>query len=291
MKLARYWTKEAGETTGPDGRPIRVVSRGWSKESIEDARQRARETARRLANVLASGEIERGKQYLYGERPLPEPILEEFRDHGHDPVAVVTRNSYGALVLNASDLMFVDIDREDAPVSAGIGNVISSVLSLFSKGAPAQPKPAGGVLDDIQKVAERNNLSVRVYKTAAGYRALVTNAPFQAGSGQSEALLQQFAADPLYVRLCRMQESFRARLTPKPWRCRLGIPPAGFPFLTSQEESRFRSWEASYTVTAAQYATCRYLTTFGGGRVAREFEELVRYHDEKTNSGATLPLA
>lgn len=43
--------------------------------------------------------------------------------------------------------------------------------------------------------------------------------------------------------------------------------------------------------TAARYATCRYLTTFGGDRVAPGFEELIRYHDQETKAGATLPLA
>ncbi len=290
MKLARYWTRESGEATRSDGRRIRVVSRGWSNESVEAARPLARETARRLAEALASGQIERS-QYLYGGRPLPEPILHEFRNGGDDPAAVVTRNSYGALVLNARDLMFVDIDREDAPVSAAPADLILSIRSLFGKAAPAQPKPASAVVDDIQRVTERNSLSVRVYKTAAGYRAILTNALFEAGSRRSEELLQQFGADPLYVRLCRMQESFRARLTPKPWRCRLGLPPVSFPFGTPQEESRFLAWEAKYSSTATQYATCRYVATFGGDHIDPALDDLIKYHDQQTNTGAALPLA
>src|SRR5437879_3133747 len=113
MKLARYWTKESGAATRSDGAAIRVIARGWSNESIEAAGQRARETARKLAAALASGQIERS-HYLYGERPLPEPILKEFRN-GAGATALVTRNSYGALVLNTSKLMFIDIDREDGP--------------------------------------------------------------------------------------------------------------------------------------------------------------------------------
>lgn len=290
MKLAKYWTREAGEAAGSDGGLIRVVARGWSNESLEAARQQARQTARRLAEALASGQIKSG-QYLYGERPLPEPILLQLGSSGGDPAAVVTRNSYGALILNARDLMFVDIDREDSSVSAAAAGLISGIASLFGRAAPAQPKPGGKVMDGIQKVAESSGLSVRVYKTAAGYRAIVTNTPFEAAGSKSETLLQQFGADPLYVRLCRMQECFRARLSPKPWRCRLGMPPASFPFSTPQEESRFLAWEAEYSSTAANYATCRYLTAFGGGQVARALENLITYHDQKTNSSTTLPLA
>jgi hypothetical protein len=264
MKLARYWTREPGEATGADGHRVRVTARGWSNESLAAARELARSTARRLAERLVAPRAEPG-QYLYGERPLPEPILREFRaGAAGDPGAVVTRNAYGALVLNARHLMFVDIDRDDAerPVLAAVG-----------------------------RVAEADGLAARVYKTAAGYRAIITSAHLDAGGASSEALLRQFGADPLYVRLCRLQESFRARLTPKPWRCGLRVPPVSFPFDTPREESRFRAWEADYASTAARYATCRYLATVGDARVAPGFEELIGYHDRETRATTTLPLA
>lgn len=140
-------------------------------------------------------------------------------------------------------------------------------------------------------MADSNGLAVRIYQTAAGYRALVTSEGIAAGSPRSENLLQQFAADPLYVRLCRMQESFRARLSAKPWRCGFRIPPVQFPFVTPQEQARFREWEAGYTPAAARYATCRYLSWTGPGRMDPSFEDLVYYHDVETKASSTLPLA
>lgn len=258
---------------------------------MDAARARAREMAQRIAQRLASSPFDK-KQYLYGERPLPEPVLREFRNRGSDPGAVVTRNVYGSLVLNARDLMFVDIDQDDGRGSGQAApGLVSGVLSLFGKSAPAPPKPDDPVLGGIQRVAESNRLAARVYKTAAGYRAIITNTRFSPGDARSEALLQQFGSDPLYVRLCRMQQSFRARLTPKPWRCGVGLPPVSFPFDTPQAETRFRAWEAGYTSTAERYATCRYLTTFGGVRFDAGFEELVDYHDRETRASSALPLA
>jgi hypothetical protein len=257
MKLARFWTKESGEAAGPNGR-INTVARGWSNQSIEDARQVARDLAQRVATRLASGET-RSKQYLYGDRPLPEPIIREMAD-----AAVVTRNAYGSLVLNTRDLMFVDIDRQDQPAAA---------------------------VPFIQRVADSNGLAARVYQTAAGYRALITSERIEAASPRSDTLLQQFAADPLYVRLCRMQESFRARLSAKPWRCGMPVPPVTFPFITTDEESRFRQWEAQYTPAAARYATCKYLTWIGPGRMDPSLEELIYFHDIETRASSTLPLA
>lgn len=273
---------------GPDG-AVRAVARGWSNESPESAAAVGREIARRVAQRLASGD-ESGQRYLYGDRPLPEPILREYSG-GFGPRAVITRNSYGSVVMNAADMMFVDIDRE-APRHAPGGDLLSGVMSLFGKrSAKPAASSADPVVTDIQRVAESNSLAVRVYKTAAGYRVLVINAAFQPATTQAEALLRQFDSDPLYIRLCQMQQSFRARLTPKPWRCGASKPPVSFPFESPQDEALFREWEASYNKASSGYATCRYLTMFGGARMPREFEDLINDHDRETKAMSELPLA
>lgn len=273
MKLAKYWTRETGEATGRDGQRIRMTARGWSNDSMEAARAVAREIAQRLAQ---GNFPTRDKQYLYGDRPLPEPVLRDFFS------AVVTRNIYGAEVLNTRDLMFVDIDQPEQRPSP----IVSGIRALFGRSTPVSAVPV-----KIQSVAERNNLTGRAYRTAGGYRLLITSAPFRPGDSLAEDLLHQFDADPLYVRLCRMQESFRARLTPKPWRCGLQVPPVAFPFETPVEQSRFDAWERSYTAAAGGFATCRYLDNFGSGSVGSGFDELVRYHDQETKASSGLPLA
>src|SRR5688572_17045915 len=109
MKLARYWTRASGEATDENGQQIEVVTRGWSDDSIEDAERRARERARRLAQRIATDPSAR-KLYDYDDAPVPEGVIRDFRPEGLG--AVITRNSYGALVLNADNLLFADIDRE-----------------------------------------------------------------------------------------------------------------------------------------------------------------------------------
>src|SRR5260370_33382650 len=155
MKLAKFWSRQAGEARDGDGELIRVVVRGWSHESLARRGAAARENGSRVGQMLASGPGD-SKQYGYGDRPLPEPLVREFRDTTETPNAVITRNAYGSLVMNARDLMFVDIDRQNVqPVGAIAQNLMSSVFSLFSK--PAQSMPAGpphdAVVDGIQKVA------------------------------------------------------------------------------------------------------------------------------------------
>jgi hypothetical protein len=244
MKLARFWARESHSGT---------VARGWSDESLHDAREAARQTARRIAEKFASGDFEK-KQYLYGDRPLPEPVVQEF------PGAVVTRNVYGALILNTSSLMFVDIDREGDQAGAS-----------------------------IVRAVEQSGLAARVYRTAAGHRVLLTNASFEAGSPTSEQWLQHFGADALYTRLCRLQQSFRARLTPKPWRCNLGMPPVTFPFETPNAEAHFSQWLRRYNAAAQGYATCRLVHETGAAHPG--FAGLIGYHDQETKATSGLPLA
>jgi hypothetical protein len=279
MKLAKYWTREAGEATDRKGNQIRVTARGWSNDSMEAARALARDIAQRIAQGIVLNSV-RSRQYSYGDRPLPEPVLREFQ------AAVVTRNIYGAEVLNTRDLMFVDIDKEKPqPVAA----LAAGLRSLFGRSAPATPDQTE--MTAIQGVAERNNLAGRAYRTAGGYRLLITSSAFTPGESRTDNLLRQFNSDPLYIRLCRMQESFRARLTPKPWRCGLRVPPVAFPFETPIQQSRFDAWERSYAVASERFATCRYIASFGSSPVAPGFEELVRFHDEETKAASSLPLA
>jgi hypothetical protein len=288
MKLARYWTRAEVEGSS-NGDKIRVRARGWSDESLDGARARALDVARRIAQRISSGTGSTEK-YPYGDRPLPEPIIREFRDAGGELAAIVTRNAYGSLVLNASRLMFVDVDRkrQAPPAGATLGKMLSSLFGKTPAPAPAATDP---MLDAMNRVVQRHGLSARVYETAGGYRLLITSAAFRPGSPESEALLTEFDADPLFTRLCRMQESFRARLTPKPWRCNIPGPPVEFPFETAADQERQRRWEADYNSKTAAYATCRYVNTLGPGTVLPEFSELIRYHDHETRSAGAVRLA
>lgn len=265
-----------------------MTARGWSDESIGAARICAQEIARRVAQRLMArpGDAPR---YPYGDRPLPEPILSEFRD-GASLFGVITRNGYGSVVMNTDQMMFVDIDRQDT-TSVPRADLQSLFSGLFGKPAPSAAKPVDTVTEGIRKVLERWRLSARVYRTAGGYRVLIVNRRFTATSPEAEALMREFGADPLYVRLCRMQESFRARLTPKPWRLGFRQPPVEYPFETPVHQARFNEWEREYESKTAGHATCAYQNSFGTDQVLPEFDPLIRFHDETSKAASSLPLA
>ena len=134
MKLARYWTRSSGEATDSEGQRIQVVTRGWSDESIDHAKNVAAERAGRLAQRIASDPSAR-KDYDYDEAPVPEAVVRDLRSEGL--AAVVTRNSYGALVLNADNLLFADVDDEGSDDQPGAGNPDRS--GCRPRAAPARP--------------------------------------------------------------------------------------------------------------------------------------------------------
>jgi hypothetical protein len=186
--------------------------------------------------------------------------------------------------------MFVDIDVESTS-DQSIKSVVSGLFSMFGR-KPEPPAPASDPNEDaVRRVAERHGLPMRLYKTAGGYRAIITKGSFDSTADQTQALLREFGADPLYIHLCRQQESFRARLSPKPWRIGMRPPTVSFPYETADAQSRFDDWAAKYQAASAPYATCRFVGQYGSGDTAPGFGELIAYHDQETKATSGLPLA
>lgn len=278
MRFAKYWARHAENT---------AICWGWSDASLSDAQARAETSARRTAAKLAAGQpLER---YGYADRPLREEILREIKSPGGDVAALVTRNTYGCQVLNAARVMFVDVDLPEAK-AAGAGGWLKS---LFRKAPPpAADDHVGPVLAKAEAWARQNaGWGWRVYRTKAGLRLLATHALFDPVSPAAESVFAALDADPLYARLCRVQECFRARLTPKPWRCGAANPPAGWPWLNTRQENAYRQWERSYLKAAAGHATCALVATIGNSAIHPEIQPIVTLHDDATRVGATLPLA
>jgi hypothetical protein len=287
MKFARFWSRQTGEATDHDGRRTSVVARGWSDDNLDAAAAMARTIAARVAEFVSLGQTKL-QRYQYGDRPIPEPVLREFND-GAGLRAAVTRNVYGALVLNTRDMMFVDVDVD--PPNASAATLLSGIASLFGKRSAPEPAPADPIVERFRRVADAHGLSMRDYKTAGGYRGLVTSASFGPSDGSARALLDEFGTDTLYVRLCEKQNSFRARMTPKPWRIDLRPPAVAFPYETPQDQSRFDAWQAEYDAASAQFAVCEFVAEVGQLQSAGLFDDLIAFHDEQTKATTDLPLA
>jgi hypothetical protein len=134
-------------------------------------------------------------------------------------------------------------------------------------------------------------LGVTVYRTASGLRVFVTGIEEPTSSASGGQVLAELGADPIYRELCRAHGTFRARLTPKPWRLPgVRAPRERWPYPDGNSERRFQRWLARYEAAARGYAVCRLLEAHGPAPSASD-EPIMRLHDERTGVHTSLPLA
>jgi len=121
-------------------------------------------------------------------------------------------------------------------------------------------------------------------------RRSATHTQFDPNDAECNAAFDAVGADPLYRKLCEHQQSFRARLTPKPWRCGVRTPPARWPFQDAKAEQAFEKWSGRYATVSATRATCRLLSA-GNGAMHPSLQPIVELHDTLTRATSDLPLA
>lgn len=274
MRIPRYWQKAETQLEREGGKRWVLSAWGWSDEDDEQAAAHAQERLEAQATAVAAGRPR--DKYLYHDRPLREQILQE-----PVPGTLITRNGYGATVLNSDRAAFIDVDLPQPRF----------FQQLFG-GKKAQQRVVDETLQLIkQALRTKGRASCRVYRTYAGLRLLLTHATHSPTDEQTHQLLQSLGADPLYLRLCRIQECFRARLTPKPWRCDLEVPPHRWPYADGEAASRARAWLDRYERTCEAYATTRFVTTIGTTDIHDSLRTVVDLHDRHTRATARLPLA
>lgn len=261
------------------GRAADVTALGWSDRSLAEARERAEETLRRLVARVRAGEPF-PERYAYASRPLREEIIERRGPAGGQPRAIITRNSYGSLVLNTAEVMFVDVDDPPRRVT---------LLGFLAR--LGRPRPAPALPPQLTAfMSTHPRWRIRVYRTRSGWRYLVTHDLFDPASEPTREALVSLGCDPQYVQLTRVQECFRARLTPKPWRCGAARAPGAFPRESPMRE-RFEKWLTRYDTLSRRYATCEFVTELGSGSPALEASRIAELHDDRTRTAAGLPLA
>ena len=291
MKIPTFWARQT-----VDG----MVAYGWSFNSQEEAEENARAHAREIATRYVAGTLaDRGKMY-YANRPVREPIMREFRDAKGDVDAILTRNVYGALVLNTAKALFVDVDfpAPPKPPILDVGTWVNRLKSLFAPKSMIPRMPESQPLDPVHSILTRATewqishpgWHWRIYRTKAGIRLLATHALFEPGSKPVDEVFAAMGADPLYRKLCSSQQCFRARLTPKPWRCGYIAPGIRWPFAGAAQEATYAEWENGYLEKCKEWATCDLLQA-GSDEIHPELSELVKFHDAASRVGSNLPLA
>lgn len=289
MRIPRFWAVVQGSGTGPRGETLFRRAWGWSMSSTAEALDVAHAQLRSALAGIRSGTRVGG---YYPRAPLREPILDELILDGEQALAV-TRNRYGAEILNTDRILIADVDLPDLREQTS-----GSLLRRLFRRQAAQPGPRPeppAVVERLATIAvwARANpgLGVIVYRTASGLRVFVTGVEEPASSDRGSRILAELDADPIYRELCRAHGTFRARLTPKPWRLPgLNAPRQRWPYADGDTERRFLQWLERYEAAARAYAVCRPLAHHGPA-LSTVDEQIVRLHDERTGARTALPLA
>ena len=319
--LPRFWTDATGAARSPDGKEFFVRLYGWSTSSIAEAAQVAR---RRLeettAAVRAGRELTRGA--YYPRTPLREEILTEINGDDGELIAAITRNRYGAEVLNTDAVLIADIDlpqptgrgARKSHAARGAGRPAEPKRGLLSRlfgrpstaeviattepqqsGVASQEGPANitgagsAALATIDAVAGQHpQWGFRTYRTAGGLRVIVTGSPLLPSSPDAEQLLRALDSDPLYVTLCATHETYRARLTPKPWRVGHRALTVTYPY--EQLTGAVNRWLQRYSAASEGYATCALVSSTGPAADAFA-QQVLDIHDQRSHAHTELPLA
>ena len=237
---------------------------GISRISAADARQVAEEQARRALEDLLTGRSEALGGYAYFADRRAEALVEVLRGVAGES-ARITVNGYGAIVMNAATALFADVDTDDRG-----------------------PKPPSGDRPPAKVatvLANHTEIAMRAYRTRAGWRYLCTNRTFDPAGDDTRAFLEELGADPRYVLLCRAQRSFRARLTPKPWRAGQRTVPV-FPGRAIARDDLQRLVDRTW-----RYATARFIERVGPEETLPDLRDVVDYHDRWTQATTEKPLA
>jgi hypothetical protein len=324
MIVPQFWA-EGRAHARRGGRSFTVRRFGWSDASPADAQANAdARAAEALERVLAGENLRRRERKVPYNGAAGVPIREEIVDRHGD--TVITRNSYGARCLNSPNVLFADVDfRQTAPEPVGcflfvilagltawagwraswvLGVILGVVALALSRGISdliyrAVQKRTGGAEAAARARVERfaadhPDWAMRLYRTPAGLRLLVTHQPFDPNDPAVRSFFNAVGADRMYVRMCLNQQCFRARVSPKPWR--IGIDqhirprPGVWPVRPERVPER-QAWVEAYEAAAARFAACEFVEAVGGGVVHPEVARVVRLHDDLSRATSGLPIA
>jgi len=281
MKVSRYWARVSALAKNHNGDDFHLVA--WSSSNVDDddANARASTKLNKWIDRLSSGEKLKDQYPYESSDSIREELVEEIIDANNQLIAAITRNNYGALVLNAANVMFIDVDLPTIPAPST--SIIRFFSGLFGK-KQDEIKTEESVREEyLQKFSnfqkQHPGMAFRIYATTKGFRLLMLHDTFDPLDPAAQNILEQLESDALYRNLCKNQQCYRARLTPKPWRCDLKRPPNRYPRASEGEQKRFHGWLESYENKIKQYSVCKLIAESGRTDISTEVNLIMDLHD------------
>jgi len=324
MIVPQYWA-EASRQERQHGRLVSVRRFGWSDTGDEEAQAHAEARAQEALERLGRGEplIRREPKVAYNGAegvPIREEIV------GRHGSAIVTRNLYGARCLNTPDVLFADVDFPSSPPGWMLPPLVLLIAAILSPWLLLRlwPLPVGlavlalplgvAVLALIRSLIFRArgggegwarrridrfldaspDWHLRLYRTPAGFRVMALQRTFDPEEAAVGEFFAALGTDPVYVRMCRNQRCFRARVSPKPWR--IGIAshlrprPGVWPVRPEMLPLRAQ-WIEAYERIASDYAACRFVEALGSRTLHPSAKAVLAAHDELCQATRNLPIA
>jgi len=276
MKFAKFWTQKNVAVDESFFGRSQVTIWGASNKDIDEAARNADSRVKQFQNMLSSGAMTL-EDYEYWNGYIKEEVVEELKADDGSTLAVLTRNNYGALVLNSESVFFGDIDISES-------NFVARILELFGK----EKKNKAYYLAKVEAFQKTNShYTFKVYETFAGLRVAITNHIFATDSTETQTIFKALNTDPLYVQLCKNQACFRARLSPKPWRLGLERPRTRFPRNDRRDQNDFADWLRHYQQVSQKFTTVKLLATFGTAVAHTDVGRILSIHDKHAISSSS----
>ncbi|MEL6971155.1 MAG: hypothetical protein AAFO02_13375 [Bacteroidota bacterium] len=270
MRIFRYWTKYSA-TLNIEGKEQVSSVYGGSNDSLEDA---VREAKAKLAKV--EERIRRGRRRYQDDKSYEANILEEVIQEV-DAQNIITRNRYGALVLNSTDHMFIDIDQNK--------RFMNFWDRLLRDNIPRKQLLQQKIIKKLSSSKYRG-LKIRLYETNNGFRVIILNQVDSPRKPEMRSIMKGLYVDRTYFHLCLWQNCYRARLTPKPYRIKQKGIRVKYPERSLAEKQQLDTWVEEYEAKSSNFATCKLV--YASEKLVHD--KVIHLHDQLTQADSGLPL-
>ena len=242
---------------------------GGSNSSLEDAIKEAKDRLRKIQDRILNGRVQKSKDYEFDIR---EEIIQEI-----DAQNIITRNRYGALVLNSENHMFIDIDQNR--------RFIGFWDRLLRDNIPRKELLQQKIIKKLSSKKYRAT-NARLYETNNGFRVVLLKKADSPRDKKMIRIMKDLFVDPTYLFLCIRQNCYRARLTPKPYRIKQRRIRVKFPERSEKEESDLRAWLDEYESKSSRVATCRLV--YAQNKLVSD--KVILVHDDVSKTSSNYEL-
>ena len=147
-------------------------------------------------------------KYEYTQGVLAEEIILEIKNDKKALETIITKNRYGALCLNSPKVVFIDLD---------VPSFLDSTSAEKKKEFIKQSKLT--IQENVANYFSTNTKQSGIlYETSNGMRLLFTHELSTPKEAEKKGYFDFVHCDSRYLKMSLIQDCFRARLTPKPWR-------------------------------------------------------------------------